>query len=64
MVWEAALGLSVVLVESVTVGLVRETDNGSSGASVVSESWSQLQYHMIQVRLNLYVFGLVPLVNS
>lgn len=36
MVREAAQGLSVVLVESVTVGLVREADNGSSGASAVT----------------------------
>lgn len=59
----------MVLVESVTVGLVREADNGSSGASVVISfcgwSRSRLRYHMIRVSLNLlYVCGLMLLVNS
>lgn len=35
MVWEASPGLKVVLVESVTVALVSQADNGSSGAAVV-----------------------------
>ncbi len=61
----------MVLVESVTVGLVKEADNGSSNAYVVIGfcclSWSWLWYHMIKVSsnlYNLYICGLMPLVNS